>query len=403
MPAYSVLFPPLGGLLGERVVGALSVVAATVAFGRLAPRLAVWIVPALLAALVSGRITFLLGAAFGIAAVAAHGPLRVALGVLTALASPVAALFVGLAAVAVRSWPLAGAVAAPTAALALAFPTGGTFPFALSSFAPAFVAGVAVAACAPRRSALAVGGALYALLCLAAFAVPNPVGGNAARLGVLVAVPVAVHLLWPARRQALYVLAVPLAFWVLQPAVRDVARTVGDPSTEAAFFAPMVERFGGRAIRVEVPMLMNHGEANHLARHVSLARGWERQLDRKRNPLFYARFTAARYERWLRANAVAYVALPRGVPFDPAGEHEAQLVASAPAFLRELRGTRDWRVFAVRNATPIAAHGIVTRIDPESFTLRADGRSVVRLHHSRWLGCADGRAGTWTVVDDGCR
>lgn len=395
-----MLFPPLGGLLGERVVGGLEVVAATVAFARLAGgRLAVWIVPALLAALVSGRITFLLGAALGIAAVAERGAWRVALGVLTALASPVAALFVGVAAVALRSWPLAAAVAAPTAALALAFPTGGTFPFATSSFLPAFAAGVAVALAAPRRSPLAVGGALYAVLCLGALVVPSPVGGNAARLGVLVAVPVAVHLLWPHRRRALYALAVPLAYWVLQPAIRDVARTVGDPSTQAAFFAPLVERFGGEPIRIEVPMLMSHGEANHLARHVSIARGWERQLDRKRGALFYDGFSARRYARWLRANAVSYVALPRGVPFDPAGRAEARLVASAPPFLREVAGARDWRVFAVRDPAPLAEGAAVTRIGPAGFTLGPRrGPALVRLHHSRWLGCVQAGSGPWTLV-----
>ena len=39
--------------------------------------------------------------------------------------------------------------------------------------------------------------------------------------------------------------------------------------------------------RVEVAFTHNHWEAAHLATSVPLARGWERQLDEKANPLFY--------------------------------------------------------------------------------------------------------------------
>lgn len=409
VPAYSVLFPPLGAWLGVRVVGALAAVAAAAAFGALAGRRAgLLAVPALLAALVSARITFLLGAAFGLAAVWAAANQRRALtpvlGVLTALASPVAALFAGLAGVALRSGPgvaLGVAVAVPTAALGLLFPTGGTFPYVVSAFLPPFLGAVAVTVAAPRRSPLQAGAALYALLCLAAFVVPTPVGGNASRLGMLVAVPVAVHLLWPHRKVALAVLAVPLAYWVLQPTVRELVQMHDDPTTDAAFFAPVVERYGGRPVRIEIPMLRSHFEAFHVARHVSLARGWERQLDRRLGPLFYDGFTAVRYERWLRDTAVSVVALPRGVAFDGAGRAEAELVASAPPFLRELDGTPRWRFFAVRDPTPLAGHATVTRLAPDAVTLtRQRGRSLVRLHHSRWLrpGCAIARSGPWITT-----
>jgi hypothetical protein len=406
------------------VTGALAVVAATAAFGVLAGRVAaLWLVPAALAALLSGRITFLLGAAFGIAAVAAAanpqppsekgqapvgGWLRVAgLGVLTALASPVAALFAGLAAVALAvtgrrgsGGVLAVAVAVPTAALAVAFPEGGDFPFAFSAFLPAFLAGVAVAVAAPRGSALAVGGALYALLCLAAFVIPSPVGGNATRLGALVAVPVAVHLLWPQRRTLLALLAVPLAYWVLQPAVRDVARTSGDPSVEASFYAPVLAQLRDAGpVRVAVPLTENKGETFHLARHVALARGWERQLDRERNPLFYdGDLDAARYERWLRDNAVGYVALPEGVDFDPAGVGEARIVAAHPPYLRETLRSDGWRLFAVRGARGPG----VTALTDEGFAARGSGTVRVRYTPyfaiTRGRGCIAPAPGGWTRV-----
>jgi hypothetical protein len=432
-PAYSVLLGPLAALAGERVLGAVAAVAAAAVFGALAgARAGVWIAPALIASLVSGRITFVLGAAFGIAAVLAAARGRAAwaavLGVATALASPVAALFAGLAGTALalaarRSPPpdgreagragvaagvaLAVAVALPTLALAAAFPEGGTFPFALSAFAPAFAAGVAVAVVAPAGSALRIGGALYALLCLAVLVVPSPVGGNATRLGALVAVPVAVHLLWPHRRTALALLALPLAYWVLQPAVRDVVRTHDDPSVDAAFFAPLVAALGDEPVRVEVPLTKNKGETVHLARHVPLARGWERQVDRDRNALFYeGELTPARWRRWLVANAVGVVAVPDGVPLDPAGEAERDLAGRGLPWLRPVAGPAGWRVYAVAGARPLAeGAATLTRIGPDGFTLRAErpGATLVRIRFTPYWRLESGRgcvepAGDWTRV-----
>ena len=443
VPAYSVLFPPLGALLGARVVGALATIAAAAAFGSLAgARLALWAVPALLAALVSGRITFLLGTAFGLTAVTAAtrnprppsekgqaplshptpnprlacgrgltpsgGWLRVGvLGVVTALASPVAALFAGIAGLALAltgrrgvGVVLAVAVAVPTVVLAVAFPEGGDFPFVVSAFVPAFVAGVAVAVVAPRGSALAVGAALYALLCLVVFVLPNPIGGNATRLATLVAVPVAVHLLWPRRKAALAVLALPLAYWVFQPAVRDVVRTSGDPSLEASFYAPVLAALEDAGpVRVAVPLTENKGETFHLAKHVAIARGWERQLDRKRNALFYeGELTAPEYGRWLREEGVTHVALPEGVDFDPAGRAEARVVASAPPYLRETLRTRRWRLFAVRDSPGPG----VQSLGRESFTARGSG--IVKVRYSRYWtvthgrGCVEEAPGGWTAV-----
>ena len=409
LPAYSVLFPLLASVVGERLVGVLAAVLASAAFGVLAgARLGALVVPGVLAALVAGQATFVLGAAFGVAAVSAANPRppsekgqallagwsRVALlGVLTALASPVAALFAGLAAVALRSWVLAVAVFVPTLLLAIAFGEGGDFPFVLSSFAPAFVAGVAVAVAAPRGSPLAVGGALYALLSLAVFVVPTPVGGNAVRLGTLVAIPVAVHLLWPRRRVGLAVLALPLAYWVVQPAARAVITTNDDPSMRASFFTPLERELRG-PIRIEVPLTRNKRETAVLPPRITLARGWERQLDRRRNALFYGDLTADEYRAWLRDNAVSVVALPVGVPLDPSSEDEAELLRSG--VLGPERRVGAWRLYDV------AAESLgVTELGASSFTVRGSG--VVRVRYSsywaitRGRGCV-ARAGKWTRV-----
>ncbi len=77
--------------------------------------------------------------------------------------------------------------------------------------------------------------------------------------------------------------------------------------------------------------LATHWESRWVAPHVMLARGWERQLDRYRNPLFYeepAALTPQRYREWLTANAVSYVALP-DAKVDYSAEREAALLRGA--------------------------------------------------------------------------
>ena len=435
-PGYSVLAPPLGALLGERVLAGLSAVAATAAFTALAGRTAgLLFVPAILASIASGRVAFTLGAALGIAAVLAATRRRTALtavaAALAALASPVAALFLALVAAAALLprtgegsdpspekvgrgltprgfWVLGVAAVAPAAFLGLAFPEEGVFPFVASAFWPAFAAGIAVAVVA--RGPLRAGGALYAVLCLAAFLIDSPVGGNAVRLGTLTAAPVAYLLLWPRHRVALAVLALPLAYWVLQPGVRDVLRTQGDPSTTAAYHRPLVAFLRDhQPARVEIPLTQNHGEAEHVARQVPIARGWLRQTDLERNRLFYAPgpLSPLRYERWLDDNAVAYVALPEGLPLDRSGEEEKDLVVREPAFLQEVARRGRWRIFRVRRPTPLATPpATLVALRPQGFVLRfaRAGTTTVRVRHTpywalaRGRGCVDEAPGGWTRV-----
>ena len=74
LPGYSVLFPPLGALLGLRLAGALSLVGATAAFAALAGAGSTRAPPApprpgspsrMAATVVSGRLPFALGVAVG--------------------------------------------------------------------------------------------------------------------------------------------------------------------------------------------------------------------------------------------------------------------------------------------------------------------------------------------------
>ena len=433
-PGYSVLFPPLGGLLGVRPAGALAAVAAAALFAALArhhwpPRAAgaaaLWFAAATTTVLLTGRLTFLLGVAIGLGALLAlarqRPALAAALAAATTLASPVAGLFVALA---IAGWTLAGlrdrartgavivlAALAPIALMLALFPQGGSEPFVASAFWPALAAALLFAALLPAgERTLRIGALLYAAALAAAFAIATPLGGNAARLGALAAGPVLLGSLAGRRSPALLaVLALPLAYWALYPAVRDVTRASGDPSLRAAYHEPLLRflqsrpRAGG--FRVEIPFTENHWEARHVAPKVPLARGWERQLDRRHGAIFYdGSLDAASYRAWLDERAVAYVAVP-DVPLDHAGRDEARLIAGGLPYLREVWRGAHWRVLAVRRPRPLA-EGAVATLSADGVTLRAQGAGdvFVRVHHTRWWRVAAGRGcvrrarGTMTAV-----
>jgi hypothetical protein len=243
-----------------------------------------------------------------------------------------------------------------------------------------------------------IGAALYAVLALAAFAIPTPLGGNAARLGTLFAAPIAILALWPRRRLVLAVLALPIAYWVLQPPVRDWLRAHDDPSTEAAFHAPVAGFLAGRQpARVAVPFTQSHGEAFHLARRFPISRGWERQVDIERNELFYeGELTRAEYLAWLEDNGIAYVAVPLGLPMDASGEAEKRIGLT----LREVHRTADWRV------TEAPGELGASEVKPEGFVLNASqpGAHTIRVRFTPYWallegeGCVEPAPGGWTRV-----
>jgi hypothetical protein len=421
LPAYSVLMPPLGALLGPRLVAALAAVVAAGLFAALVerafPRRATWLGALWFAAavglqLLTGRVPFLLGLPLGLAALLAaqrgRPALAVALAAVTPLASPVVAAFLALAGVA---WTvgagrrlglvLAAAALLPVALLNALFPEGGSEPFVASAFWPALAALVALALALPREQrVLRAGAALYALAVVLCFLVPTAVGGNVTRLAALTAGPL-VACVWGSRRPlVLAAVAVPLVYWQAMPPIRDLVVAHGDPSTEAAYYAPLVTRLAEEPgpLRVEVPFTRAHWEAAHLAAHVPIARGWVRQLDRERNALFYEDgLTAERYTRWLHANAIAFVALP-DVALDDSAKDEAALVRRGIPALREVWRNEHWRLYEVTRPAPIGA----TRLRADGFAVEGSGDVRVRFS-PHWAvvegaGCVSEAPGGFTRV-----
>ena len=82
-----------------------------------------------------------------------------------------------------------------------------------------------------------------------------------------------------------------------------------------------------------------------MASRVPLARGWERQLDGRFNPVFYdRRLTLARYQAWLRNMAISYVALP-DAPLDYSSRAEARLLRAGVPGLHLVWRSRHWKLY----------------------------------------------------------
>jgi hypothetical protein len=445
--SYSLLSPYVMATLGVRVS---LVLAGTVSAGLLAlllvrnpdVRQPLW--PALYGALaltasaVSGRVTFALGVMCGLAAlVVVYGsqeprpaatvrPGRrraVLAGTLAALAtalSPVAGLFLGV--VAAASWlagrrlvalVLGGPPVAVIALSSLVFPFSGEQPMGSSSMILPIALALACWALAPHSwRTVRIGALLYAVGVVVVWLVPSPIGSNMNRLALvfggtlLVAIaaarssPLTVPL---EHRDALarlrvVVLAAAVAtvsVWQVAVAARDVVNS----QTSAAWndeLVPLVRQLDQRGAdvgRVEVVPTRSHREASTLAPAFNLARGWNRQADTVRNPVFYepGALTRESYYAWLRRWAVHYVVLARG-PTDTAGDAEARVITSSPDYLREVWSDRNWRLFEVLAPTPLVdppAEVPAFEADRVVITMPEAGTVLVRIPYSPWLGLVD--------------
>ncbi len=367
---------------------------------------AAWFAVAAVGDIWLGRLTFALGVTCAVAAVLAlvrgHPRWAALAAALCAAASPVAAVLLGLAALthalARRSPRALLALALPAAVvavpLALLFEEGGFEPFPIRSFA----ATVAVTllflwALPPGERLLRTGGVLYLLACVLALVVHTPLGSNIERYAVLLAGPlllcarlrgpgtatapgarayldspgpsgspgrpgtahIARALSDGTSRAALAIALLGIAVFTLWGPVRETQAVAQNESTSAAYYAPVlrflehVQAPPGQLARVEVPLTRSHWEAALMAPSVSLARGWEKQLEEKYDGvLLEGGLTAARYERWLHEQAVGYVALP-DTPLDPSSAQEGRLIRSGLPYLRPVFRSRHWTVYAVRD------------------------------------------------------
>ncbi|MGR8010002.1 MFS transporter [Streptomyces hypolithicus] len=430
--SYSVVSPYLMSVLGVRstmmIVGTVSAGLTALILVRVrAVRNPLWCslaaVFALLCNALSGRVTFGLGMMFALGAVAAvfcwprrwaanrwaKAAVAAPLAGLATASSPVAGLFLGVVAAALflgRRRPGAYALGlAPVAVVALSswlFPFSGTQPMSVATASLPVLFAVLVLVLVPAEwKTVRFGAAVYGIGVMLTWLIDSQIGSNVSRLAMVFAGVVLLAALPFTAPRTLKWYAVVVAFvgfnvWIGVKSVDDVVRTAPTASW-ARELAPLVNQLqevGAEKGRVEVVPASSHREASALAPYVNLARGWNRQADMERNPLFYDdTLQADTYREWLDRWAVHYVVLPKGDP-DPSGAtQEYELVGSGrPPYLNEIWGDENWRLFRVEDPTPLAdPPTVVDRAGAGEVTVRVKsaGRVLIRIPYSPWLGLVD--------------
>ena len=456
--SYSVIFPAVASVFSIQASAIVSAAVATWAFDRVirgyfgSRPLGTWYfaVSTVLPVMI-GQLPFLAGEATGLLAVLAlqrgHRRIALALGVLAALFSPLAAAFLAMACVAWalkgsgrRGWMIAtaGVTLAVIFSVGLLFPGDGPFPFPWQGLVVTEL--LCLTALTPfvrTTPAVRWGALMYAAASLFSFVVPNPLGGNAPRLAGAIGVPLLACFLTaqgpsfdrlsgsalaervlgarvfsvPARWRIVgLALIVPFIVWQWAPSQKIAP---SQPASTPAFYQPLLQQLSSQSaapIRVEIPPTLQHWESAYVAPYVSLARGWERQLDVADDSLFYndGALTATSYVDWLYNEGVGFVALP-AAPLDYASKGEARLLNSGQVgALRLVWQTPEWRLWKVDGSPGLlTGDGSLVSIAPEHLTVdaTAPGLITVRVRYTAFwsitsgAGCVGPAPDGWTSID----
>lgn len=412
---YSLVSQYLMALLGARPAGAIAAFVASCCFaillrrGSVAHPLAGALVGAfcIFANLVSGRITFAIGTAFGLACLLAlratnkrvSFPLAALLAVLCAGSSPVAGLFLLLCGVALmltrHYWEgvlLTLGTLTPMLLIALVFGAGGWMQMTPADCLTGVITSLAVAALV-RSKAVRLGALLSAAGIVLAYGVHTPVGANAVRLPVMFALPLIVGL---ADRPRWQLVATAGAVAVLNPplVLSDLGHT-GDPASYPTYYVRLNAQLATlpQTGKVEVVMTPNYWESVYVANKSLLARGWLRQQDTAQNPLFFEDRapSAAAYQRWLVHNGVDYVALPSEVSWLGRAERRAvhrTAAGTGAGSLALVWGDAQWQLYRVVDSPGLVdGPATVTRANQAVIAVRFShpGRALVRVNYNRWL------------------
>ncbi|MET8772553.1 MFS transporter [Streptomyces sp. NPDC004658] len=429
--SYSVVSPYLMSVLGVRTT---MMIAGTVSAGLLtmvlirsrAVRNPLWAslagVFAFLCNAISGRVTFGLGTMFALGSVAAvfcwpyrwrfkrwaKALVAAPLAALATMASPVAGLFVGLVAVALflqkrrpGAWALGLAPSAVVAVSAWLFPFSGTQPMGFGSVVMPLTYGLLCLFLVPKEwVTVRLTAAVYSIAVVLVWLISSQIGSNISRLPMMFAgatlIAALPYTVPRSRRWYVTVLAfLGFAGWLGFKSVDDIIHTTPAASW-ARELAPLVnelQKVGAEKGRVEVVPARSHREASALAPYVNLARGWNRQADMERNPLFYDdTLNSANYHEWLQRWAVHYVVLPKDNPDGDGGQRERQLLRRGMPYLKQVWGDANWQLFKVTDPAPLAEpNAVVDRAEQGEMTLRVSkaGRILIRIPYSPWLSIVD--------------
>ena len=452
---YSVLFPPLGALLGLRAVGAIAVCLSTVMFARLArehfgtraPAASALFAIGAAGDLFIGRLTYALGVTFAVAAVLAVGPPSLPAGgaAVTAPAAP----RVPSPRCSWRSPPvricspterssgravLGGPAVAVTLVLTLLFSDGGYETFSLTSLLAAAGSTLVLLLLLPSRERLLRTGALlYLAPLVVSYVVRFPMGSNAVRLGALLApalligavsIPDARRALGAARtgRRTRRAPARPPSrrgrpvSCSARPrrrscrgrsTVRSCSRSSRPPIRRRtwSYYRPVTHflsaRQDGTPMRIEVAFTSSHWDATVLGRQFDLARGWERSSTcATTSSSTTGRSPPPRTSAGCWPPACASSSSPTRHWIRPAWPRRAH--PHGLPYLHEVFASAHWRVFAVAGAQPLASrHGRLTALDADGFTVeaRTAGSFLVRVRYTPFWRVTGGAATVGAASD----
>jgi hypothetical protein len=382
---YSVLYYPLAGILGIKVLAVASIATAALAFavvvGRQWGPLARWssrtfgVVWAGL--VISAAFPFALGIALGLLCIwALQAGKRWRFGilaVLTAAASPLAflllAIFLAGIGLGMRErgrrllepMLIIGAIGASQFLLARAFSDGGHYPFSVFELSAVLLfCGLGAALTWHVETARTIRWffVAYAATCGFAFAVASPLGENIARVR-FAALPIAVLVLSLRSWRPLWVAAIALVLagsWNLSPHAWSFSRATAEPTAHEAYWQPAVNYLDEHltpSYRVEAVDTSGHWAAVYLPRAgIPLTRGWFRQDDFPQNEVLYKQLDGPTYLRWLRQLGVRYVVLT-DAPTDYSAKEEARLISSGHSGLVRVLRTEHITIFSVPRPRPL--------------------------------------------------
>nr|WP_202531598.1 MFS transporter [Streptomyces sp. SID8380] len=431
--SYSIVSPYLMHVLGVRTTLML---ASTVSAGLIAycasriravrnPHLVGLAgVYALLCNTGSGRVTFGLGLMFGIAAVAAvftwpeawRGARRtraVTAALCAALAtagSPVAGLYVGLVAVAMflckrrkGAYVLGITPILVVGASTLLFPFSGTQPMSFGSSSLPLAFALFCFFLVPKGwHTVRITSAVYFVVVLGVWIISSQIGSNITRLAMLfvgvVLVAALPHLRTRGWRWWTAVIGIcGFTFWIGFKTADDIVHTTPAASwgRELAPLIHQLQHHDAEKGRVEVVPTGGHREASALAPYFNLARGWTRQADMERNPLFYdSTLNSANYHEWLKRWAVHFVVLPTSddKPDGDGATRERALISAGQPYLDLLWADANWQVYEVEHPVQLAEPpATVTSTGQSELVIKVTtpGRVLIRIPYSPWLSVVD--------------
>jgi hypothetical protein len=422
---YSILTPYLSAAVTAELVGALSAVSITllcavllrgtthapagVAVATVAAGINLW----------SGRVPFLLGAAFAVAALIAvknQRPILAGLAtVLSIAASPVTGAFLALALlgsfISTRSHRRISATTLATivvslGVVALGFGTPGPQHFSSDLALESIAALVLFLFARPPdylRVIIWLSMVTVALMAL----IPNGMGSNFGRM-IWFCLPVAAVATSGRRMLVALVIVCPMLLSGANLTLSDL-RHATDRVASEAYYTPLgreLDRIGDlNTYRLEVVAQGAHAAYGALLGHAMLARGWETQEDNALNrTLISDTLNKTSYKIWLDNNSVGFVALPRS-KVETYPEYTLVTSGNLP-YLTQVWSSADWVLYRVSNPTPIiAAPQQVLAYTQAKLTIRTECacRFSVRIRYSKYLraSAAEGGTGQATLTDDG--